>query len=447
LACNNFEVIDLGIMVPSEDIIAAAIEHQVDVIGLSGLITPSLDEMRHTIAEIRKHNMDLPIIIGGATTSKVHTAVKLEPEYPKHVYHATDASKTVSYAKHLLSESRDTFAQEAHLSFESLRQTYSSIKRPLLSYEDAKKQAFTLDYSDYQPVIPKTSEVTNVHYSVAELRKTIDWTFFFTSWGMHKKFPDILTDDHFGHEASKLYKDANEMLDQFEKDDRVKPIGVFSIRECTSEEGRLNIKNDVGEIVAVFNLFRQQEVSSEKRSLTDFIAPEQSGITDYLGLFAVTAGTGFDEIYSEYHHNHDEYHAIMTKLLADRIAESFAEKLHLDIRTSHWGFSPNEALELEEILRGKYQSIRPAIGYPSLPDHSEKEQLFELLEAKERTGITLTSSYMMEPVASVSGLIFGHPDAKYFNINKLDEDQVEAYANRKGVSVERMKQLLGSFID
>ncbi|MCK8060565.1 MULTISPECIES: methionine synthase [unclassified Fusibacter] len=445
LACNNFEVIDLGIMVSAEAIVEAALEHKVDIIGLSGLITPSLDEMRHIISEVRRHNMDLPIIIGGATTSKVHTAVRLEPEYPKYVYHATDASKTVAYAKELISDRRDLFAQELHLQYETLRQTYSEIKRPLASYEKTLEDAFLMDYEGFIPPVPKVSEVSAVSYSIKELRETIDWTFFFTSWGMRKKYPDILTDDHYGHEAMKLFTDANNMLDEFENDERLVTRGVFSIAPCSSSEGKLIIKDASGEQITQFNIFRQQEVGSEHKSLTDYIAPESSGIVDYVGMFAVTAGYGFDEVYRECKSVGDEYRAIMTKMLADRIAESFAERLHLDIRKKHWGFAVDEALSAEDLFRGKYRSIRPAIGYPSLPDHSEKEQLFELLDVKRHTGMTLTSSYMMQPVASVCGLIFAHPQANYFNISKLGQDQVQAYAHRKEVSLEMMKRLLGGF--
>lgn len=447
LACNNFEVIDLGIMVPAEEIVAAAIEHQVDVVGLSGLITPSLDEMRHTIAEIRRAHLDMPIVIGGATTSKLHTAIKLEPEFPKYVYHATDASKTVAYCKALVEpQTRSTFMEEMHQHYKQVRDNYSEIKRPLLSFEALQEQAFSLDYSDYTPDTPNKVGIFEVAYTVAQLRETIDWTFFFTSWGMHRHYPEILTDQHYGHEATKLFKDANQLLDLFEKNEKLTPKGVYGILPAARFGQSVRVSSETGASLGQFNFFRQQEENSEKRALCDYIAPEESGKTDHIGLFAVTAGEAIDNLYKQFRAEGDEYRAILCKLIADRLAESFAERLHWDIRKEYWGFASEEALTLEQMLHGDYRSIRPAFGYPSLPDHSEKELLFSILQAEQKLGVVLTSSYMMKPVSSVSGLIFAHPEAKYFNIGKLGKDQVAAYGASKGATEESLNRLLGHFL-
>lgn len=457
LACNNFEVIDLGIMVPAEEIVAAAIAHQVDLVGLSGLITPSLDEMRHTIEAIRHAKLDMPIVIGGATTSKLHTAVRLEPEYPKHVFHATDASKTVAYAKALVdSAQRQVFMEEGHHHYRQVRENYSEIKRPLKAFADI----LPMDQPSTGLVRgrkPNQVGVFNIHYPIATLRETIDWTFFFTSWGMQKKYPDILHDPHYGHEANRLFTDANHMLDQLEKMPQIKPMGVYGVLPATRRHhkgiGQVCVySHDIEEITSdtqplgTFNFFRQQEEHAAALCLSDLIGDPQEPTSQYVGLFAVTAGAYFDGLYQSYRQDGDEYRAVMIKLLADRIAESFAEKLHMDMRKTFWGFAPDEALTLEEILKGNYASIRPAFGYPSLPDHSEKEVLFKVLDVEGQIGVALTSSYMMQPVSSVSGLIFAHPKARYFSIGKLASDQVDLYSEAKNATPEIMARLLGHFL-
>ncbi len=463
LACNNFEVIDLGIMVSAEEIVEAAKLHQVDVVGLSGLITPSLDEMRHTIEALKKAHLDLPIVIGGATTSKLHTAVKLEPEYPKHVFHATDASKTVAYAKALCnSATRQVAMEESHQHYQQVRDSYTEIKRPLETFESLIARKPAIHFGQEAIAKPNNPGIHVVEYSVEALRETIDWTFFFTSWGMQRHYPEVLADAHYGHEAKKLFDDANRMLDQLEKTPAVKPMGVFGIlpavRRDAAGVGVVDVfKCDASglksglDAEASFYFFRQQERDGTAHALSDWISsenlgPDKQADHDYLGLFAVTAGEAMDALYTEYRKVGDEYRAVLCKLLADRLAESFAERLHLDIRKHYWGFSPEENLPLEDLLRGQYRSIRPAFGYPSLPDHSEKEALFKLLDVEKHINVRLTSSYMMTPVSSVSGLIFANPQAKYFNIGKLALDQVSLYAQAKETQVESLQRLLGHFI-
>lgn len=452
LACNNFEVVDLGIMVAAEDIVAAAKAHQVDVVGLSGLITPSLDEMRHTIEALKRAHLDVPIIIGGATTSKLHTAVRLEPEYPMHVFHATDASKTVAYSKALVDpQQRQVFMAEGHAHYQQVRDSYSEIKRPLKPFPEATLNA--VDQNAYVPTpapAPRQPGRHTLNYSVAALRETIDWTFFFTSWGMQKRYPEILTDDHYGHEARRLFEDANRMLDQLERMPEVAPKGVLALlparRRTVGGVGVIDVF-EADAPIGSFYCFRQQEEGAAGHALSDWIFPSEGAPADYLGLFAVTAGEAMDRLYSTYRENGDEYRAVLSKLLADRLAESFAERLHKEVRMAFWGFAPEEALTDAALFRGEYQSIRPAFGYPSLPDHSEKEMLFKVLDAEAILGVQLTSSYMMKPVSSVSGLIFASPEAKYFNIGKLGLDQVAAYSAAKGQDVDALKRLLGHFVN
>lgn len=454
LACNNFEVVDLGIMVSAEEIVAAAKEHKVDVVGLSGLITPSLDEMRHTIEALRKAHLDMPIIIGGATTSKLHTAVRLEPEYPKRVFHATDASKTVAYAKALVDPAqRQVFMEASHAHYQQVREHYSQIKRPLADFSTLNPKKF-----DGASKAPKPRQLGHqcIKYTVGELRETIDWTFFFTSWGMQKRYPEILLDSHYGHEAKKLFEDANRMLDQLEQMPEVTPIGVAALLPARSRQvagiGIVDVFSPdakphcAAKPLGSFNFFRQQEVDAGGHALSDWISAAEDD-HDYLGLFAVTAGTYMDQLYARYHKAGDDYRAILVKLLADRLAESFAERLHREVRCDLWGFAAGEQLAPDALFRGSYQSIRPAFGYPSLPDHSEKETLFRLLDVKALLGIDLTSSFMMKPVSSVSGLIFANSEAKYFAIGKLGQDQLEAYATAKNMDLGDLKRLMGHFVE
>ena len=372
LACNNFEVIDLGIMVSAEEIVEAVKTQQIDVVGLSGLITPSLDEMRHTIESLKRAHLAVPIVIGGATTSKLHTAVKLEPEYPKHVFHATDASKTVAYAKALCSDKQRQIAmEECHQHYRQVRQSYTEIKRQLVPFSELETLAPNVDFGDGYIAKPNYPGQHVIEYSVAQLRETIDWTFFFTSWGMQRKYPEVLTDAHYGHEATKLFEDANRMLDQLEKMPTIKPKGVLGIWPAKAVKvggiGAVHVyKKDLESVSAAsspdgtFHFFRQQEVGSVPHCLSDWISDSDEGPIDSIGMFAVTAGAAMDQLYSQYRTGGDEYRAVLCKLLADRLAESFAEALHRMVRTRYWGFAADEAFDLEAILRGEYRSIRPA---------------------------------------------------------------------------------------
>jgi 5-methyltetrahydrofolate--homocysteine methyltransferase len=452
LSCNNYEVIDLGVMNPADKILAAAKEHKVDVIGLSGLITPSLDEMVHVAKEMKHGGFKTPLLIGGATTSRMHTAVKIAPNYDEPVIHVLDASRSVTVVNRLVSETlKDGFLNEIKSEYEDLREQYSSRgkKKTYLSIDKARENRTEIDWAKAgitPPVNPGITAYKN--FPLEKLRRYIDWGPFFIAWEMKGKFPDILQDDRAGVQARKLFDEANHLLDKIIDEKLFTAHGVVGLYPANSvgDDIELYQNQQRDEVIATFHTLRQQ---SKKRSgqpnkaLADFIAPKDSGKADYLGAFAVTTGHGVRDLVKKFQADHDDYNAIMTKAIADRLAEAFAEFLHQEVRKTLWGYSPVEDLDNDELIREKYRGIRPAPGYPAQPDHTEKRTLFDLLAVEEITGISLTEHLAMSPASSVSGLYFAHPDAKYFNLGNIQRDQVEDYAKRKDMSVEEIERWLG----
>ena len=452
LGCNNYEVIDLGVMVPAEKILQEAEDKKVDIIGLSGLITPSLEEMIHVASEMERRRMKLPLLIGGATTSKIHTAVKIEPAYSQPVVHVKDASRSVGVVGSLLSgELREPFTAGVREDYEALRNKYADAGREVryLTLEEARNNSLKISWS---PGEIRTPAVTGIHtfldYPMEEIRKYINWVFFFVIWELRGKFPDIFKDPRYGKEAKKLYDEAQEMLDLIVREKWLKANAVFGIFPASSRGDDIRVYDPVdgGGPVATFTNLRNQtarEKGDPNLCLSDFIAPPESGITDYLGAFAVTSAIGIEEKLKHFESTHDDYSAIMLKALADRLAEAFTELLHEKIRKEFWGYAAGESLSMEDLFREKYMGIRPAHGYPACPDHSEKQVLFRLLGA-EKYGIRLTETHSMVPAASVSGLIFAHPSSRYFFVGKVGRDQVKDYARRKGITVQQAESLLAS---
>lgn len=443
LQCNNFEVIDLGIMVPPETIIETAIKEKVDIIGLSGLITPSLDEMVTLATMLQESNSNIPIMIGGATTSMLHTALKIAPHYSQPVIYAKDATKGVEGAKSLLDKvANPVFVKDIYDEYERVASISKEFVSPLISHKKACANVSSVEFSDKTLIKPAFIGTKAVEATIEELIPYIDWTFFFTAWEMRKKYPEILEDEAHGKEAKKLYNDALTMLNQLSNDKSLLIKGVIAINEAHSIGDDIIVKSPKGDYT-FFN-FRQQKENSAYLSLADFIAPlaiqEELGLKDYIGGFAVTAGLGVTELVDRYAKEHDDYQSLMIKVLADRLAEAFAEKLHEDVRKLYWGYAKDEDLNTEELLQAKYQGIRPAFGYPSLIDHSEKTTLFDWLDATNHTDITLTESYMMVPGASVCGLYFAHEQSRYFDLFHIGKDQVTHYAKRKDVSVDYVEK-------
>ena len=445
LACNNFEIIDLGVMTPCEEILDTAIKENVDIIGLSGLITPSLDEMMNVASEMEKRGMKIPLIIGGATTSKIHTALKIAPNYSGSVIYGYDASKTVEICKNLLSEKKEEFIKSIKEDYEEQRENYGSVKRKMITLEEARKNKLCIDWENTKidkPNFIGIKEITD--YTISDLRKYIDWTFFFIGWEMKKLYPDILEDDTYGEEAKKLFSDANKMLDFFEENNILEIKGVLGIFEANSNGEDIELYDHDGNRVETFNLFRQQVEKKDGNylCLSDFVAPKESNKKDYVGGFIVTAGLGADEYANKLKYEGDEYGAIMVKLVCDRLAEAFAEKLHEDVRKDYWGYAKDEELSMKEILQAKYRGIRPAFGYSSLIDQSQMERLFKLLDGESITKVKLTESFMMNPVSSVSGLYFASEYSRYFDADKIDNDQAEDYLIRSGENLEKLKKVM-----
>lgn len=445
MACNNFEIIDIGVMVPAEKILEAAQREQVDVIGLSGLITPSLDEMVHVAKEMERLGMKIPLLIGGATTSRAHTAVKIDPVYSGPVVHVLDASKSVPVAQSLISkEQLAGTTKRIKEEYAQFRIDYQNRKKDknFVSIEAARSKRMPLTYEALTaPTF--TGNKTLVDFPLEQLRKRIDWTPFFSTWELSGKYPAILTDKIVGVEATKLFHDANKLLDEVIANNLLQARGVVGFYEANSQGDDVVIQTPTGE--QTFHFLRQQNEKAANQPylcLADFVAPKELGKPDHMGFFAVTAGIGIEPLIEKFEKDHDDYNSIMIKAIADRLAEAFAEKLHELVRTEYWGFAKGEQLSDEEIIRENYQSIRPAPGYPACPDHTEKRKLFNLLDAEKETGITLTESYAMYPTAAVSGYYFAHPESKYFAVGKISKDQVEDYANRKGESVEYMEKWL-----
>jgi 5-methyltetrahydrofolate--homocysteine methyltransferase len=453
LSCNNYEIIDLGVMVPGDRILNAIEEHHPDIVGLSGLITPSLEVMADFASELEKRNMKIPLLIGGATTSKIHTAVKIEPRYSGPVIHVKDASKSVGVVGSLISKDiRNNFIRSVQLEYEELRSTYadSSSSVRYLSLEEARNNRLRIDWTKsiiYKPGFIGVKVIEN--YPISEIREYINWIFFFVVWQLRGKFPDILDDPRQGEEARKLYKDANLLLDRIEKEKLLKANGVIgffpanAVGDDIEIYGDENRKNIIARFINLRNQVKKDD-GTPNLCLADFVAPRETGITDYIGAFAVTAGIGIDGVIKEFEKQHDDYSSILTKALADRLAEAFTELIHEKVRKEWWGYAGNENMDMKALFYEKYQGIRPAHGYPACPDHSEKETLFNLLDAPRHAGITLTESYSMVPAASVSGVMFAHPESKYFFVGKISRDQVEDYARRKGVTSDIAERWLAS---
>ena len=441
LACNNFEIIDLGVMVPPEKILQAAQEHQVDILGLSGLITPSLDEMIHIAKEMERMNMHIPLLIGGATTSRAHTAVKIDPEYSGAVMHVSDASRAVGVSSKLLSSAGPTYVLQEKDSLEKVREGYSKQRerKALVPFEFAQQNKPKLVFDKTTVPTPKFIGSRQVHdIAVGDVIPYIDWTPFFQTWQLFGKYPRILEDDVVGEEAQKLFKDAQSMLRDIKKGGWLTLKAAYGIFPANSagEEIKLGQNGELGSFYAL----RQTGEKSKFQSLADFVAPEGT-LQDYVGCFAVTAGLDMEGPLKRFEDAMDDYNALMLKALADRLAEALAEYLHLRMRREFWGYAPDEQLTNDDLIAEKYSGIRPAPGYPACPDHLDKETIFELLQAKE-IGMSLTESLAMYPAASVSGYYFAHPESKYFAVGKLAKDQVEAYAVMRGISMELAEKWL-----
>lgn len=447
LGCNNYEIVDLGVMVPAEKIIQAAIDHKVDVIGLSGLITPSLDEMVHVAEELQRKNLEFPLMIGGATTSKAHTAVKIFPKYSQPVIHVNDASRAVGVVSQLLDQNREQFKADLRVDYEDFREKFLNrqVEKEYIPIEEARKQKYKIDWQNETPVKPNTLGIHIIeNQDLNELLIFIDWTPFFRSWELYGKYPQILTDEVVGEHATELFNDAQKMLKKILDEKLFFAKGIFGIFPANSNENDDVILQN-GEQEFAFRTLRQQHKKSEGKeylALSDFIAPKSSGIQDYVGAFCVTTGFGTEELAQKYYDQNDDYTAIIIKALADRLAEAFAEFLHHKVRTQIWGYAENENLQNEDLIAEKYAGIRPAPGYPACPDHLEKLTIWDLLKVKENIGVELTESLAMFPTAAVSGYYFAHPKSKYFGVGKIAEDQLEDYAQRKGVNLEFARKWL-----
>lgn len=441
LACNNFEIIDLGVMVPPEKIIEAAIKENVDIIGLSGLITPSLDEMVYLAKEMDKLNIKIPVMIGGATTSRAHTAVKIAPEYAATVVHVNDASRAVTVASNLLNtETNVNFSSALREEYDTLREGYLNRAREknFLTIKEARKNKFKIDWDTFEPVQPNFIGTKIVEVELSELVDFIDWTPFFQSWELFGKYPAILTDEVVGEQASDLFKDAQIMLAKIVSEKWFTAKGILGIYPANTVNDD-DIEVSLPDSSYQFLTLRQQSqktVGAPNIALSDFIAPKETNIQDYMGCFCVTTGFGVDEKAAEFESQLDDYNSILTKALGDRLAEAFAEYLHLKVRKEIWGYASDENLTNNELIKENYKGIRPAPGYPACPDHLEKPTIWNILNVEENIGVTLTESMAMWPASSVSGYYFANSESKYFGLGKIKNDQVENYAKRRGISTE-----------
>src|SRR6218665_1838911 len=438
LGCNNFEIIDLGVMVPPEKIIEAAIRENVDIIGLSGLITPSLDEMVYLAKEMDKLNIKIPIMIGGATTSRAHTAVKIAPEYKETVVHVNDASRAVTVASNLLqAETKGSYVKAIREEYDKLRDGYLNRSRDknYHTIESARKNKLQLDWNSFNPVKPNFIGKKTIEVELSELVDFIDWTPFFNSWQLFGKYPAILKDEVVGEQATNLFTDAQKMLQQIVAEKWVEARGVLGIFPAnTVNDDDISLTDETGKEIAKFLTLRQQSqktVGAPNIALSDFVAPKDTGKPDYIGCFCVTTGFGVDEKAAEFEKDLDDYNSIMIKALSDRFAEAFAEYLHLKVRKEIWGYASDENLSNTDLIAEEYKGIRPAPGYPACPDHLEKPTIFSLLDVENEIGVTLTESMAMWPASSVSGYYFGNPESKYFGLGKIKEDQVIDYAKRR----------------
>jgi 5-methyltetrahydrofolate--homocysteine methyltransferase len=451
LQCNNFEVVNLGVMVPAEKILQTARDENADIIGLSGLITPSLEEMVHVAREMQRQGFSLPLLIGGATTSRVHTAVKIEPNYPAPVVWVPDASRSVGVCTSLVSEGmREELVRRTRDEYERVRQQHKGKRgqAPHHTLAQARQNALSADWSTYVPPVPRTPGITVLSdYPLAEIARVIDWTPFFQTWELAGRFPKILDDEVVGEAARNLFADAQAMLQRIIDEKWLTANAVVGLFPANAVGDDVEVYADESrsQLLQTFHFLRQQAVKPEDRAnycLADFVAPRASGVADYLGAFTVTAGLGIDPLVEGFEARHDDYSAIMLKALADRLAEAFAELLHLRVRRELWGYAAGENFSVEELIEEKYRGIRPAPGYPACPDHTEKGALFDLLDAPGTAGVTLTESFAMLPTAAVSGFYFSHPQSRYFAVGKISRDQVEDYAARRGWDLQTAERWL-----
>ncbi|MFI5212015.1 MAG: methionine synthase, partial [Ignavibacteria bacterium] len=455
LGCNNYEIIDLGVMVSAEKILQTAKEKNVDIIGLSGLITPSLDEMVHVAKEMERQGFKVPLLIGGATTSKIHAAVKIAPNYSNPTVHVLDASRSVTVAGSLMNkDNRDNFIGSVRQEYDRMRITHKGKKdeKKFLKIEDARQKGHKIDWSKAEITKPTfTGNKVFDDFPLAKIREKIDWTPFFLTWELKGKFPKIFDDPNYGSEAKKLFDDANKLLDEVVKGKLLTAKAVIGLYPANSVGDDIEVYSNEkrNEVLHTFHTLRQQVQKTTSQpyiGLSDFIAPKSSGVKDYIGSFAVTTGIGIESILERFKKEHDDYNSIMIKALADRLAEAFAELMHEMVRKELWGYSKDEKLSNEDLIAEKYAGIRPAPGYPAQPDHTEKQIIFDVLDAEESTGIILTESFAMYPASSVSGLYFSHPESKYFNVGKINRDQVEDYARRKNMSLEVIERWLAPIL-
>jgi 5-methyltetrahydrofolate--homocysteine methyltransferase len=456
LSCNNYEIIDLGVMVPTDKIIEAAIREKVDIIGLSGLITPSLDEMVHVAKEMQHAKMELPLLIGGATTSRIHTAVKIDPVYDGPVVHVLDASRSVPVASELIShETRGAFKAKMKDEYIKMRTDHESRQQAknYISLIEARKNKVTIDWNTASLTKPTfIGKKVFLNYPLEEIRKYIDWTPFFQTWMLYGRYPGIFKDEKVGSEAKKLFDDAQKMLDQIISGRKLQANAVLAFYPAQSTETDdviLFTDENRKEKLTTFHFLRQQNKKAQNLPnfcLSDFIAPASSDKKDYIGMFAVTSGIGLEKLIDKYKADQDDYSEIMAKALADRLAEAFAELMHEKVRREIWGYAKDEKLSTEDLIKEDYQGIRPAPGYPACPDHTEKKTIFDLLDAEKQVGIKLTESFAMYPASAVSGYYFSNPESKYFGLGKIEKDQVSEYAKRKGITVEEVEKWLSPVI-
>ncbi|AQW94272.1 methionine synthase [Elizabethkingia anophelis] len=449
LGCNNYEIIDLGVMVPAEKIIQTAIDEKVDIIGLSGLITPSLDEMVHVASELERKNLDFPLLIGGATTSKAHTAVKIDPSYSNAVVHVNDASRAVNVVSSLLNKDKsNVYTLDLKTEYEDFREKFLNRgeHKEYVTLDFARKNKYKIDFKSEDIVKPAKLGITIIEdQPLEELLDYIDWSPFFRSWDLHGRYPDILKDEIVGVQATELFHDAQKILKKLIENKSLTAKAIFGLFPANAVKDDIFLQNEQSEDIGKFITLRQQAKKSEGKeylALADFIAPRETGIQDYVGCFCVTAGFGADEAAAKYNEENDDYNSIMVKALADRFAEAYAEFLHYKIRKEYWGYASDENLNNEQMIKEEYKGTRPAPGYPACPDHLEKNMIWNVLKVEENIGVKLTESLAMWPAASVSGYYFAHPMSKYFGLGKIKEDQLRDYTERKGIDYDLAKKWL-----
>jgi 5-methyltetrahydrofolate--homocysteine methyltransferase len=449
LGCNNYEIIDLGVMVPPEKIIETAKQEKVDIIGLSGLITPSLDEMVYVSKAMEKEGLVMPLIIGGATTSRAHSAVKIAPHYSNTVVHINDASRAVTVVGNLLQKDNKVYKEQIREEYETFRAQFLNRgkQKTYLSLEDARQNKFQINWENVEIQQPKTLGIQVIeNFNISSLEDYIDWTPFFRSWDLHGKFPEILNDTVVGEQAQELFSDAQILLKKIFDEKLLKAKAVFGLFAANSiNDDDIEVRDHAGKDLGTFITLRQQSKKSAGKpniALADFIAPKSSGLQDYIGCFCVSTGFGTQELASKFEADNDDYNSIMIKALADRLAEAYAEYLHEEIRVKHWAYAKEEQLSNEELIKESYKGIRPAPGYPACPDHLEKKTIWDLLNVEETIGVKLTDSLAMWPAASVSGYYFGNPEARYFGLGKITQDQIIDYSQRRGISIEEAQKWL-----